>query len=927
MAAPITSSLQAAGTVQPGDTYDSIAQALALGIGGGAALAGANGQTDAAEHPNGATIATPTLVGTSESWTFTAAPVATIVFGPGGIGHAVSVATQTFDFAFGTGGVLNLDTRTYVPMTFEGADAPAPELYVVDAADRLLGIYSISTVPGGGAPATFSVTTTLTSNPAETDSAGRPVAASSTLQDTVGPDFAALSLGGGGTFTATGGLFQLPTGGAQLPFIAEGGGTTTTAGAPARVSPVGVVLTQDLAVFNSSSDTPDGAWTIGVNQAGDAVITGSAAAGYLGTATLTRGELVSGVPTPDVTSVQFDRTTYALSVIPDAGVTSLDGAITGLVAEGTGTSVVMPQDVQWHINGTGDRITLGLDADDKFYFAGPRSAYTLAWDPAADVLTVSGGSTGSTVFNLGGTPLGTSEISFGDGNRIGLGSNELNGVEDATIYAGSPSYSDIFVLTGGTQSIFATPGGQVLFKSGSDDADAWAIRQATGPGGLVEAVFDGTGAGYAGVATLSDVTQVELVDKEYVLTSIAVGAGPVTIASGDDGGNIVTDAGGARISFDQPYWQNDWFVGGSGDVATLAKGNTEIILAGPQSAYALTRDSGGDVLIAGGSTGTTEIVLAGGTGEVRFGDASTVALAFVGSGSTPPSAPVGGDVTITAISGGFAYAAGDLSDTVVTTGGSANLVTLGAGQAVVDAQGTDTVTAGAGTDLVFASGPAATVNGGAGALIFVAGAGSYAAGGGSGADVLYGGAGSDTLTGGAGANSIIVAGVGNTTLTGGSGSVALMFGGLGSSTFAGSAGGSDTMVGGAGADVFAMTGGDIAFGGANGPDSFDAGAGAALIVEGPGSTQVALGSGALTAFAGSGVDTYTVAKGLGGTAGIVGFKACDRIVLTGGFTAADASAAVSEATVGGFGTSLALPDGTRITLFGASLSASQLGVG
>ena len=239
----------------------------------------------------------------------------------------------------------------------------------------------------------------------------------------------------------------------------------------------------------------------------------------------------------------------------------------------------------------------------------------------------------------------------------------------------------------------------------------------------------------------------------------------------------------------------------------------------------------------------------------------------------------------------------------------------------------DVVTAGAGNVIVYASGSSATVNGGSGNLTFVAGNGSYSAGGGAGTDILYGGAGADTLTGGGSANSIIVAGTGNTSLVGGAGSAALMFGGTAASTFTGSAGGADTLIGGAGANVFNTSNGDVVFGGPTGPDVVNAGEGSALLVEGTGATRVNVSGGSVTAFAGTGADTYAITKGAGGGASIIGFKAGDHLTLTGGFTAADAATALRTASTGSFGTALRFADGTQVTLFGASLGASQIGVG
>ena len=285
---------------------------------------------------------------------------------------------------------------------------------------------------------------------------------------------------------------------------------------------------------------------------------------------------------------------------------------------------------------------------------------------------------------------------------------------------------------------------------------------------------------------------------------------------------------------------------------------------------------------------------------------------------TPTPAPVG-VTTMAGAKGGTVF---------TTVANASNSVTTSAtGNDVVNSLGSDTVQAGGGFDIVYASGPAATVMGGAGNLTFVAGAGSYVAGGGAGVDILYGGNGPNVLTGGAAKGSIIVAGFGNTSLVGGAGLSVLAFGGFGASTFTGSAGGSDTLVGGAGANTFNMTSGDIAFGGPNGPDTYNTGSGSTLIVEGPGRSQVNVGTGLTTDFAGTGIDTYTITRGNLGIADIIGFKAGDHITLTGGFTAADASAAVSKATTGSFGTTLNLSDGTKVNLFGVTITASQVSVG
>ena len=327
----------------------------------------------------------------------------------------------------------------------------------------------------------------------------------------------------------------------------------------------------------------------------------------------------------------------------------------------------------------------------------------------------------------------------------------------------------------------------------------------------------------------------------------------------------------------------------------------------------------------------------GTTAVATFSNISTLSVANFGDGPlvveisntvgtvTGGASAVGTYAGVNAAVMGVVVTGTSASSTFTTQANGQNAVTAtAAGNDVVISQGNDTINAGGGSDIVFASGASATVNGGGGNLTFVAGGGNYSAGGGAGTDILFGGSGSDTLVGGGGANSTLVAGTGNVTLSGGAGSAAVMFGGTAQSTFVGSAGGNDQMIGGAGPNTYVMTNGDVAFGGPTGPDVFNTGTGSALLVEGVGPTQVNIGGGDATAFAGPGTDNYTFSKGLGGVDNIIGFKPADHLTLTGGFTAADATSALSGANTGSFGTQLLLSDGTQVNLFGVSLTASQI---
>ena len=68
-------------------------------------------------------------------------------------------------------------------------------------------------------------------------------------------------------------------------------------------------------------------------------------------------------------------------------------------------------------------------------------------------------------------------------------------------------------------------------------------------------------------------------------------------------------------------------------------------------------------------------------------------------------------------------------------------------------------------------------------------------------------------------------------------------------------------------------------------------------------------------------------KGEGETTDIVGSTVHDHITLTSGLTTQDASTAFATATKGPFGTTLNLIDGTKITVFGVNLAATQIRVG
>ncbi len=344
--------------------------------------------------------------------------------------------------------------------------------------------------------------------------------------------------------------------------------------------------------------------------------------------------------------------------------------------------------------------------------------------------------------------------------------------------------------------------------------------------------------------------------------------------------------------------------------------------------------SSGDLKVTGLSLGGASVVDAIGTtfdvSSMATLSGSNTGIVIAGPAMTTPTPPstVTGGVTVLGGAGATVF--------ITPKVGSNSVIATATGNDTVISQGTDTIQAGGGADVVYATGAAATVAGGTGNLTFEGGSGNDMVVGGSGSSAIYGGSGSDTFFGGtgpsllvagSGANNLLLAGVGNATLIGGLGKAAMMFGGPGADSFVGSGGGNDIMVGGAGGNSFSLTNGDVAFGGPVRADTFTAGNSAAMITTGNGGAQVNLGSGTLTSFEGSGAVNYNAGKGEGGTTDIVGFTVHDHITLTSGFTSTDATTAFGAATKGGFGTTLNLTDGTKITVFGVNLTATQISVG
>ncbi len=177
--------------------------------------------------------------------------------------------------------------------------------------------------------------------------------------------------------------------------------------------------------------------------------------------------------------------------------------------------------------------------------------------------------------------------------------------------------------------------------------------------------------------------------------------------------------------------------------------------------------------------------------------------------------------------------------------------------------------------MVYAVGPATMVQGGGGALLFVGGPGSATVTGGSGGSLLaYAAQSGGIYTDGTAGNNLLVAAAGNTTLNGGGGVL------FGPATVSGAV--------------------------------LEAGAGTDTLIAG--ATTLTGGNGSDVLFLGTGPD-HVVAGTAGSVEVVVGFDPTrDTLSLAG----ASPAAALAGASTGAWGTTLALPDGTSITLIGVS---------
>ena len=294
--------------------------------------------------------------------------------------------------------------------------------------------------------------------------------------------------------------------------------------------------------------------------------------------------------------------------------------------------------------GTPARLDLSLDlaASEGVSLTGGSTAlslddaaanYTAAYVNGASLsLTDGTAGTGTTTIDLAG---GDGTITFADGTVFGLGTSA-----DASVYYGVAG-GNVFTLDGGdTTAHGSTTGSNLAVFAGSTGPNA-AWRVTDDGAGDATITGDGTAAtGYTGAAVLTGVGEVTLGGAVYDLLQ-AADAGTTTIAKPSDGaaGTILAEhAGGNSFTFastDETFW----YAGTGSDSATLGAGTTEIYFAGAESQYTVAYNGAtGTVTVTdsvAGRDGIKTLALAGGAGELVFGDGGKIGLGGTASATDP----------------------------------------------------------------------------------------------------------------------------------------------------------------------------------------------------------------------------------------------------------------------------------------------------
>ncbi|WP_428391499.1 beta strand repeat-containing protein [Lichenicoccus sp.] len=327
----------------------------------------------------------------------------------------------------------------------------------------------------------------------------------------------------------------------------------------------------------------------------------------------------------------------------------------------------------------------------------------------------------------------------------------------------------------------------------------------------------------------------------------------------------------------------------AGGAATLYGVSGADMITGTASGLALVGDSPGAMVSAPASGG--DILVAGGGGEILDGSGAANGDVFFGA------------ATGSIFKGGTGHDTfvGGAGNNTVTSGVGGSVVFLGSGANLVQSHGADTIVGSTGND---------TIDAGAGGVVLFAGSGSTSFIGDAARSTVIGGAGALTVSGGAGGGAFYGSAAGNNVLQSGTGNAFLVGAGNGDQLIAtGSA--SDILVAGQGNETLnasGSTGADLLYGG-SGVDAITLGSGADTLLAGSGSAGVTVGSGSAM---------FDFVAGHGSTATITGFNTSKDHLALFGYGSGQAGHALQTAIVSGGNTTLALSDGSHITLLGVS---------
>jgi Ca2+-binding RTX toxin-like protein len=524
-------------------------------------------------------------------------------------------------------------------------------------------------------------------------------------------------------------------------------------------------------------------------------------------------------------------------------------------------------------------------------FASATGASYAPTDPGAGVLTITGEGQ--------------------DGEQQTLGVLTLLGMNADSQFSvsGAPGGGTLLTTTtaqngssgsgGSTMSGSTTPGGQVWdtdqFIGDQPTFEQQALDAALA--GLTSWVFnspDGSfyGAypdfGYANIALASD-------PQAYgALVALPYGY-KVLIADGNDPINVVD-------------WNigNALLIGNSGNdsITSTAQNDTMLGAVGANTVFWAT---GKATMVGGGND-----IFVGGDGSLSV-TTSTNGLSAVWLG------PANNNVILNGSDSVACNSSSEIASDTVRSEGGANTGCLavgpdvgemfyyaGAGQAsIVGHAGTMVAYGSTGYNLVIGTNGYLEYVGGAGTALVVGLSGDMYIQGGAGAITVFGGTGEGEFSAQAG-NSYFVVGDGPSTVDAAAGNVVWL---QGSANV-----------------VTSVNGGGVIAWGANssGNNTFQAGSGPATLVGGYGNDVFEAGSGNATLEGGSGIETFSFTEGTAGGSDVLqNFVPGRDIIALHGYSEAVATI-LSHDTVKGGSTTVALSDGTHITLDGVTkLTASS----